>query len=58
MLERAGMTAIVEPIDALVTRPGWLLPGAKESLQVLRQVDPRMSSCCSTSITCKLRTAT
>ena len=39
MLERAGMTAIVEPIDALVTRPGWLLPGAKESLQMLRRVD-------------------
>ncbi len=39
MLEKAGMTAIIEPINTLVTRPGYFLPGAKESLQMLRRVD-------------------
>ena len=39
MLEKAGMTVIIEPINILVTRPGYFLPGARESFEMLRRVD-------------------
>lgn len=39
MLEKANMTAIIEPINTLVTRPGYFLPGARESFEMLRRVD-------------------
>ena len=39
LLEKAGMTAIIEPINTIVTRPGYFLPGARESFEMLRRVD-------------------
>ena len=39
ILEKAGMTIIVEPINTLVTRPGYFLPGAREGFEMLRRVD-------------------
>lgn len=39
ILEKAGMTAIVEPINTRVTRPGYFLASARESFEVLRRVD-------------------
>ncbi|MDE0105754.1 MAG: TIM barrel protein [Bryobacterales bacterium] len=39
ILERAGMTAVVEPVNTLVTRPGYFLPGAREGLDLIRRVD-------------------
>ena len=39
MLEKAGMTVIIEPINTLVTRPGYFLAGARESFEMLRRVD-------------------
>ena len=39
ILEKAGMTIIVEPINTLVTRPGYFLSGAREGFEVLRRVD-------------------
>ena len=39
MLEEAGMTVIIEPINTLVTRPGYFLAGARESFEMLRRVD-------------------
>ena len=43
ILERAGTTVIVEPINTLVTRPGLFLAGAREGFEMLRRVDsPRV----------------
>ena len=39
ILERAGMTIVVEPINTLVTRPGYFLAGAREGFEMLRRVD-------------------
>lgn len=39
MLEAAGLTVIVEPINTLVTRPGYFLAGAREGFQMLRRVN-------------------
>ena len=39
ILEKAGMTIIVEPINTLVTRPGYFLAGAREGFEMLRRVD-------------------
>ena len=39
LLERAGMTAIIEPINTLVTRPGFFLAGGREGFEMLRRVD-------------------
>ena len=39
ILEEAGMTIIVEPINTLVTRPGYFLAGAREGFEMLRRVD-------------------
>lgn len=43
LLEDAGVTAVVEPINTLVTRPGYFLAGAREGFEMLRRVDsPRV----------------
>ena len=43
LLEDAGMTAVIEPINTLVTRPGYFLPGAREGFAMLHRVDsPRV----------------
>ena len=43
ILEEAGMTIVVEPINTLVTRPGFFLAGAREGFAMLRRVDsPRV----------------
>ena len=43
ILERAGTTIVVEPINTLVTRPGLFLAGAREGFEMLRRVDsPRV----------------
>ena len=43
ILDRAGMTIVVEPINTLVTRPEFFLPGAREGFELLRRVDsPRV----------------
>ena len=43
LLEDAGMTAVIEPINTLVTRPGYFLAGAREGFEMLRRVDsPRV----------------
>ena len=43
ILETAGMTAIIEPINTAVTRPGYFLPGGREAFEMLRRVDsPRV----------------
>ncbi len=39
ILEEAGMTIVVEPINTLVTRPGFFLAGAREGFEILRRVD-------------------
>jgi hydroxypyruvate isomerase len=39
ILEKAGMTAIVEPVNTRVTRPGFFLPSAREGFAMLRRVD-------------------
>jgi hydroxypyruvate isomerase len=39
ILERAGLTAIVEPVNNRVTRPGYFLASAREGFQMLRRVD-------------------
>lgn len=39
ILEKTGMTIIVEPINTLVTRPGYFLAGAREGFEMLRRVD-------------------
>lgn len=39
LLEDAGVTAVIEPINTLVTRPGYFLAGAKEGFEMLRRVD-------------------
>lgn len=39
LLEDAGVTAVVEPINTLVTRPGYFLAGAREGFEMLRRVD-------------------
>jgi hydroxypyruvate isomerase len=39
MLEKAGITAIVEPVNTRVTRPGYFLPSAREGLAMVRRVD-------------------
>ena len=39
VLEKAGMTAIVEPVNTRVTRPGYFLPSVREGLAMLRRVD-------------------
>lgn len=43
LLEDAGVTAIIEPINTLVTRPGYFLAGAREGFEMIRRVDsPRV----------------
>ena len=43
ILERTGMTIVVEPVNTLVTRPGFFLAGAREGFEMLRRVDsPRV----------------
>lgn len=43
ILERAGTTIVVEPINTRVTRPGLFLAGAREGFDMLRRVDsPRV----------------
>lgn len=39
ILEQAGMQVVVEPINTLVTRPGYFLAGAREGFEMLRRVD-------------------
>ena len=39
ILETAGMTIVVEPINTRVTRPGVFLAGAREGFEMLRRVD-------------------
>ena len=39
ILERAGATIVMEPINTLVTRPGYFLAGAREGFEILRRVD-------------------
>ena len=39
ILDRAGMTIVVEPINTLVTRPEFFLAGAREGFELLRRVD-------------------
>ena len=39
ILEQAGMTIVVEPINTLVTRPGFFLAGAREGFEMVRRVD-------------------
>jgi hydroxypyruvate isomerase len=39
VLEKAGMTAIIEPVNTRVTRPGYFLPSAREGFEMLRRVD-------------------
>ena len=39
ILESSGMTAVVEPVNTLVTRPGYFLPGGREGLDMIRRVD-------------------
>ncbi len=39
MLESAGMTVVIEPINTLVTRPGFFLAGGREGFEMLRRVD-------------------
>ena len=39
ILESAGMTAIVEPVNTLVTRPGYFLPGSRDGFELIRRVD-------------------
>ncbi len=38
-LEKAGVTIVMEPINTLVTRPGYFLAGAREGFEILRRVD-------------------
>ncbi len=43
ILEREDMTIVVEPINTLVTRPGYFLAGAREGFEMLRRVgSPRV----------------
>ena len=43
ILEQAGMTIVLEPINTLVTRPGFFLRGARDGFEILRRVDsPRV----------------
>ncbi len=39
ILERQGMTIVLEPINTIVTRPGFFLAGAREGFEILRRVD-------------------
>lgn len=39
ILEKAGMTIVLEPINTLVTRPGFFLQGAREGFRLVRRVD-------------------
>ena len=39
ILERAGMMIVLEPINTLVTRPGFFLRGARDGFEILRKVD-------------------
>ena len=39
LLEQAGITAVIEPINTVVTRPGYFLAGAREGFEMLRRVD-------------------
>lgn len=39
LLEANGMTIIVEPINTLVTRPGYFLCSTREAFEMLRRVD-------------------
>lgn len=39
ILEQAGATIVVEPINTIVTRPGFFLAGAREGFEMLRRVD-------------------
>ena len=39
LLERAGMTAVIEPINTRVTRPGYFLSSASEGFDILHRVD-------------------
>ena len=39
LLDRARMTAIIEPINTRVTRPGYFLSSASEGFDMLRRVD-------------------
>ncbi len=39
LLERAGMTIVIEPINTLVTRPGFFLAGGREGFEMVRSVD-------------------
>ena len=39
ILDQAGMTIVVEPINTLVTRPEFFLAGAREGFEMLRRVD-------------------
>lgn len=39
ILENAGMTIVVEPINTIVTRPGYFLAGAREGFEMLKRVD-------------------
>lgn len=38
ILENAGMTIVVEPINTIVTRPGYFLAGAREGFEMLKRV--------------------
>lgn len=39
ILEEADLDIVVEPINTLVTRPGFFLAGAREAFRLLRRVD-------------------
>lgn len=38
VLEKAGMTAIVEPVNSIVSRPGYFLATARETFEVIERV--------------------
>ena len=43
LLEGAGLTALVEPVNTLVTRPGYFLASTRETIAMLRRVNsPRV----------------
>ena len=39
ILAQAGVTIVMEPINTLVTRPGYFLAGARQGFEILRRVD-------------------
>lgn len=39
ILAKAGVTVVMEPINTLVTRPGYFLAGARQGFEILRRVD-------------------